>query len=64
MAYFEQGSASDVNDLLGKVRVALEANGYATRQDLRPDGIHLTPDAAAQVAEEWLGPELVAAALG
>lgn len=30
MAYFEQGSASDVNDLLGKVRVALEANGYVT----------------------------------
>ena len=29
MAYFEQGSASDINDLLGKLRVALAANGYS-----------------------------------
>ena len=28
----------------------------------RPDGTHLTVDAAAEVAQEWLGPALVASA--
>jgi peptidoglycan/LPS O-acetylase OafA/YrhL/lysophospholipase L1-like esterase len=45
------------------LRTWMESTGYATREDMRPDGIHFTPEAARQVAEEWLGPELVATAL-
>ena len=45
------------------LRAWMEASGLADDQDLRPDGIHFTPDAATQVASDWLGPQLVAAAL-
>jgi peptidoglycan/LPS O-acetylase OafA/YrhL len=45
------------------LRSWLESVGYATREDMRPDGIHFTPVAAQQVAGEWLGAELVATAL-
>lgn len=30
MSYFETGSASDVNNLLGKLRSAMAANGWDT----------------------------------
>jgi peptidoglycan/LPS O-acetylase OafA/YrhL/lysophospholipase L1-like esterase len=45
------------------LRAWMEGNGYSTREDMRPDGIHFTPEAARQVAGDWLGPELVATAL-
>jgi thiamine monophosphate synthase len=40
----------------------MEADGIAADHDARPDGIHLGPDAALAVAEQWLGPQLVIAA--
>ncbi len=45
------------------LRLWMESSGLADDHDLRPDGIHFTPDAATQVATEWLGPQLVAVAL-
>ena len=38
------------------------ASPLSADSDARPDGTHLTVDAAAVVAEEWLGPALVASA--
>jgi hypothetical protein len=34
-----------------------------TKPELRPDGVHFTPDAATQLAA-WFGPQIVAAARG
>jgi len=38
--------------------------GFDADQEVRPDGIHVTPDAAAMIASEFLGWELVSIALG
>jgi hypothetical protein len=37
--------------------------GADTKPDLRPDGVHFTPDAATQLSA-WFGPQIVAAARG
>jgi hypothetical protein len=39
-----------------------EASPLSTDRNARPDGTHLAPKAAAQVAEQWLGPQLLALA--
>jgi lysophospholipase L1-like esterase len=38
--------------------------GYDRDVDVRPDGVHLDPDAAADILEEYLGDQIVRAALG
>lgn len=38
--------------------------GLDVSQDVRPDGIHLTPEAATDIAERYLGDQLVRIALG
>jgi hypothetical protein len=40
------------------------AAGLERDRTVRPDGIHMDPDAAAMVFEEYLGEQLVRAALG
>ena len=42
----------------------VDAVGHHDDRAWRPDGVHLTPDAATQLAEQFLGPSLVLAALG
>jgi hypothetical protein len=39
------------------------ANGMADDHDARPDGVHWSPEAAARIAREFLGEQLVRAAL-
>jgi hypothetical protein len=46
-------------DLLGY----FDESGYSTDQAVRPDGIHVDPDASAQIADEFLGEQVVRAAL-
>jgi peptidoglycan/LPS O-acetylase OafA/YrhL len=46
-------------DLLG----FFDESGYSTDQAVRPDGIHVDPDASAQIADEFLGEQVVRAAL-
>jgi hypothetical protein len=50
------------------VRVAdlagwLDVTGLADDRAARPDGVHLAPEVARRLAEDWLGPVLVAEAL-
>lgn len=52
-------SAVRVVDLAGWV----DGNGIAADVDARPDGMHWAPDAAARIAEQFLGPEIVRASL-
>jgi peptidoglycan/LPS O-acetylase OafA/YrhL len=40
------------------------AAGLDTDQDIRPDGIHLTPESSTTVADQFLGEQIVRAALG
>ena len=40
------------------------AAGFDGDQTIRPDGIHLTPESATAVADEFLGDQIVRAALG
>ena len=42
----------------------LTASGLYRNNDWRPDGVHLTTESAADLAEQWLGPLLVTTALG
>jgi peptidoglycan/LPS O-acetylase OafA/YrhL len=42
----------------------LDDAGLATDQDVRPDGVHWSPDASARIAREFLGEALVRAAIG
>jgi hypothetical protein len=39
------------------------AGGLATDRDVRPDGVHFTLDSATAATRDWLGPELLRAAL-
>lgn len=41
------------------LRSWLEQVGLAGDHDVRPDGIHFSPESALDVATRWLGPELV-----
>jgi peptidoglycan/LPS O-acetylase OafA/YrhL/lysophospholipase L1-like esterase len=41
----------------------LDASGLAAEREARPDGVHLSPDAADALAARWLGPVAVSAAL-
>ena len=38
--------------------------GYDDDQDLRPDGVHLSPEAAERLTDEWLGEQIIRIALG
>ena len=42
----------------------LESQGLDTDRVARPDGVHWAPDASARIAREYLGEQLVRAALG
>jgi peptidoglycan/LPS O-acetylase OafA/YrhL len=42
----------------------LEQAGYDRDVDLRPDGVHWSPEASRQIADGYLGEQLVRAALG
>jgi hypothetical protein len=42
----------------------LDASGLAEDRDVRPDGVHWAPPAAADIAEQFLGEQLIRAALG
>src|SRR5262249_22097021 len=46
------------------LRKYLEDNGLATDHDVRPDGVHLDPAAAQQIADVFLGERLIRVALG
>jgi peptidoglycan/LPS O-acetylase OafA/YrhL len=48
-----------VVDLLGYFDEA----GYADDVDLRPDGVHVTPETAEQIAADFLGEQMIRAAL-
>jgi lysophospholipase L1-like esterase len=37
--------------------------GYSTDIELRPDGVHVTPEAAQAIATDFLGEQLIRAAL-
>lgn len=41
----------------------LEQQGWLTDRERRPDGVHLTAESAQELAERWLGPVAVAAAV-
>ncbi|MGD9703138.1 MAG: acyltransferase family protein [Acidimicrobiia bacterium] len=41
----------------------LDAAGIATDHAVRPDGLHWAPEAAQQIAEDWLGQQLIEAVL-
>jgi peptidoglycan/LPS O-acetylase OafA/YrhL len=41
-----------------------ERAGLARDADARPDGVHVTPDLSAEIAEDFLGPRLVTIAAG
>ncbi|MEX2627676.1 MAG: SGNH/GDSL hydrolase family protein, partial [Ilumatobacteraceae bacterium] len=56
----ERPGRVEVVDLAGW----LDATGYATDADLRPDGVHWTPEASTRLADEYLGEQLVRVALG
>ncbi len=62
-AAMDQLASSDsrvrVVDLAGWVAEA----GLATDRDARPDGVHWSVDAATDIAERWLGQQLITAAL-
>ncbi|MFN8023242.1 MAG: acyltransferase family protein [Acidimicrobiales bacterium] len=42
----------------------LEARGLDTDHDARPDGVHWAPEVSARIAEDFLGEQLLRAALG
>jgi hypothetical protein len=42
----------------------LDGAGWSTDHEVRPDGVHFAPAASTTMATDWLGPTLVAAALG
>ncbi len=44
------------------LRSWMEATGLALDHDVRPDGLHFSPTASLDVAQTWLGPELLLAA--
>ncbi len=44
------------------LRAWVEANGIATSQTARPDGMHWTPEAAFELTDRWLGPTLLSIA--
>jgi len=52
------GGAVRVLDL----RAWVEGNGLAASHDVRPDGMHWTPQAAFDVTDRWLGPALLSIA--
>jgi peptidoglycan/LPS O-acetylase OafA/YrhL len=41
----------------------LAGEGLDTDQELRPDGIHFTPEAAIEIVDNWLGEQILRAAL-
>ncbi len=45
--------------ILLDLRTWLEKQGLDQDPSIRPDGIHFGPDGSLEVAERWLGPELV-----
>ena len=53
-------ATADRSQLLD-LRQWMEADGIAFDHDARPDGLHLTPEAARYVTETWLGPSLMSA---
>ncbi len=54
------GGAASVIDL----PAWLAAQGLDTDRDARPDGVHWSPEASARIARDFLGEELVRAAIG
>jgi peptidoglycan/LPS O-acetylase OafA/YrhL len=44
------------------LRAWVEDNGLAASHDVRPDGMHWTPQAAFDVTDHWLGPALLSIA--
>jgi hypothetical protein len=55
----DYGARIRVVDLAGW----LEENSLSTDQAARPDGLHWSPEFSAELAERWLGPELLRTAL-
>ena len=41
----------------------MAAAGWLDDHEVRPDGVHLTAEAAEELATRWLGPVVLAAAL-
>lgn len=57
-------AASDPEHIsVGDFNWWMDKSGFATDHKARPDGVHLSADAAEQLATKWLGPVAMAAAL-